>query len=126
MTFPLRTRITALYFAVLVVSFLSFAWISDFAFRNSIETTVNDAAKSNLDSVRGVLLRVPSKGSSEVEDELNNLSGLWAGAGLLQVTNEGKHVVASKGGHWIQLDEPDLVIESIREVVESVGRRNPQ
>ena len=88
MTFPLRTRITALYFAVLVVSFLSFAWISDFAFRNSIETTVNDAAKSNLDSVRGVLLRVSSKGSSEVEDELNNLSGLWAGAGLLQVTNE--------------------------------------
>jgi hypothetical protein len=68
MTFPLRTRITALYFAVLVVSFLSFAWISDFAFRNSIETTVNDAAKSNLDSVRGVLLRVSSKGSSEVED----------------------------------------------------------
>ena len=88
MTFPLRTRITALYFAVLVVSFLSFAWISDFAFRNSIETTVNDAAKSNLDGVRGVLLRVSSKGSSEVEDELNNLSGLWAGAGLLQVTNE--------------------------------------
>jgi heavy metal sensor kinase len=88
MTFPLRTRITALYFAVLVVSFLSFAWISDFAFRNSIETTVNDAAKSNLDSVRGVLLRVSSKRSSEVEDELNNLSGLWAGAGLLQVTNE--------------------------------------
>jgi hypothetical protein len=30
------------------------------------------------------------------------------------------------GGHWIQLDEPDLVIESIREVVKSVGRRNPQ
>ena len=88
MTFPLRTRITALYFAVLVVSFLSLASISDFAFRNSIETTVNDAARSNLESVRGVLLRASSKGSSEVEDELNNLSGLWAGAGLLQVTNE--------------------------------------
>lgn len=88
MTFSLRTRITALYFAVLVVSFLSLASISDFAFRNSIETTVNDAARSNLESVRGVLLRVSSKGSSEVEYELTNLSGLWAGAGLLQVINE--------------------------------------
>jgi pimeloyl-ACP methyl ester carboxylesterase len=45
---------------------------------------------------------------------------------LAQLSSQGKHVVASKGGHWIQLDEPSLVIESIREVVESVGRRNPQ
>ena len=45
---------------------------------------------------------------------------------LAHLSSHGKHVVASKGGHWIQLDEPDLVIESIREVVESVGRRRPQ
>jgi len=45
---------------------------------------------------------------------------------LAHLSSQGKHVVASKGGHWIQLDEPDLVIESIREVVESVGRRSPQ
>ncbi len=45
---------------------------------------------------------------------------------LAHLSSQGKHVVASKGGHWIQLDEPDLVIESIREVVESVGRRSSQ
>ncbi len=45
---------------------------------------------------------------------------------MAHLSSQGKHVVASKGGHWIQLDEPDLVIESIREVVESVGRRRPQ
>ena len=45
---------------------------------------------------------------------------------LAHLSSQGKHVVASKGGHWIQLDEPDLVIESIREVVESVGRRISQ
>ena len=45
---------------------------------------------------------------------------------LTRLSSQAKHVVASKGGHWIQLDEPDLVIESIREVVESVGRRRPQ
>jgi hypothetical protein len=26
-----------------------------------------------------------------------------------EATSRGKHVVASKGGHWIQLDEPDPV-----------------
>ena len=45
---------------------------------------------------------------------------------LAHLSSQGKHVVASKSGHWIQLDEPDLVIESIREVVELVGRRSPK
>jgi pimeloyl-ACP methyl ester carboxylesterase len=45
---------------------------------------------------------------------------------LAHLSSQGKHIVASKSGHWIQLDEPDLVIESIREVVELVGRRSPQ
>ena len=43
---------------------------------------------------------------------------------LAHLSSQGKHIVASKSGHWIQLDEPDLVIESIREVVESVHRRS--
>ena len=40
---------------------------------------------------------------------------------LAHLSPKGKHVVASKGGHWIQLDEPDLVIGSIREVVDLAG-----
>lgn len=44
---------------------------------------------------------------------------------LAHLSSQGKHIVASKSGHWIQLDEPALVVESIREVVESV-RRGPQ
>ena len=43
---------------------------------------------------------------------------------LAQLSSHGKHIVATKSGHWIQLDEPDLVIESIRDVVESVRRRS--
>ncbi len=43
--------------------------------------------------------------------------------GLARLSFQGKHIVASKSGHWIHLDEPDLVVESIREVVESVRRR---
>jgi pimeloyl-ACP methyl ester carboxylesterase len=29
----------------------------------------------------------------------------------------GRHIIARKSGHWIQLDEPDLVVEAIREMV---------
>ncbi|MGP0070452.1 MAG: alpha/beta fold hydrolase [Bryobacteraceae bacterium] len=29
----------------------------------------------------------------------------------------GQHIVARKSGHWIQLDEPELVVEAIREMV---------
>jgi pimeloyl-ACP methyl ester carboxylesterase len=28
----------------------------------------------------------------------------------------GKHVIAAKSGHWIQLDEPELVVQAIREM----------
>jgi hypothetical protein len=57
MKLPLRARITAWYFCVLIVSFASFAWISDYGFRHSIETTVNDASRANLESVQNVILR---------------------------------------------------------------------
>lgn len=29
----------------------------------------------------------------------------------------GKHIVARESGHWIQLDEPELVVEAIREAI---------
>jgi pimeloyl-ACP methyl ester carboxylesterase len=35
----------------------------------------------------------------------------------------GRHIVARKSGHWIQLDEPELVVQAIREMV-SIGSAN--
>jgi pimeloyl-ACP methyl ester carboxylesterase len=32
----------------------------------------------------------------------------------------GRHIIARKSGHWIHLDEPDLVVGAIREMVELV------
>jgi pimeloyl-ACP methyl ester carboxylesterase len=31
----------------------------------------------------------------------------------------GRHVVAARSAHWIQFDEPDLIVDAIRELVES-------
>ncbi len=32
----------------------------------------------------------------------------------------GRHTIARKSGHWIQLDEPELVVEAIREMAGSI------
>ena len=96
MKLPLRARITAWYFAVLVVSFVAFAWISDYGFRRSIETSLNDASRANLESIENVLRRTAPKGPGEIKDELNELSGLWAGGALLEVADaDGKLIFQS-------------------------------
>src|SRR6266542_3460760 len=37
---------------------------------------------------------------------------------LARLSFQGRHMVATKSGHWIQFDEPDLVVAAIREIVE--------
>jgi pimeloyl-ACP methyl ester carboxylesterase len=41
---------------------------------------------------------------------------------LARLSSQGRHVVAAQSGHWIQLDEPDLVVRTIEEVVEEARR----
>jgi pimeloyl-ACP methyl ester carboxylesterase len=37
----------------------------------------------------------------------------------------GKHVVVEKSGHFIQAEQPQVVIEAIRQVVNQVQRKTP-
>ena len=55
MHLTIRARLTLLYFIVLAASFIAFFWICDIGFRRSIEITVNDASRSNLEIVRRVI-----------------------------------------------------------------------
>jgi pimeloyl-ACP methyl ester carboxylesterase len=43
---------------------------------------------------------------------------------LARLSSRGYVVFASKSGHWVPYDEPELIVETIREVVESARRRN--
>jgi len=36
---------------------------------------------------------------------------------LVRRSPRGRHIIAAKSGHWIQLDEPALVVEAIREML---------
>lgn len=56
-----------------------------------------------------VLLLTPGK-SSPLSDECLN-----------QIGNNVRQVIAADSAHWIHLDEPDLVVDSIREMVAAVS-----
>jgi pimeloyl-ACP methyl ester carboxylesterase len=43
---------------------------------------------------------------------------------LAGLSSQGRHVIAAKAGHWIQFDDPELVITTIRDVVERARRSN--
>jgi pimeloyl-ACP methyl ester carboxylesterase len=43
---------------------------------------------------------------------------------LARMSSQGHVVFASKSGHWVPYDEPELIVETIREVVETVRRRH--
>lgn len=93
MKLPLRARITAWYFGVLIVTFASFAWLTDYGFRHSIETTVDDASRANLESIQKVIERTSPRGPTEIKEELEELAGLWAGAGLIEVADGSHHLI---------------------------------
>ena len=43
---------------------------------------------------------------------------------LARLSVQGRHLVAARSGHWIQFDEPELIVETIREIVDHTRRSN--
>jgi two-component system, OmpR family, heavy metal sensor histidine kinase CusS len=82
----IRARLTLLYCVVLAASFAAFFWICDFGFRRSIETTVNDASRRNLEIVQRVLENSVPRGRPKVQKELSELSELWANGAIFEVS----------------------------------------
>ena len=45
---------------------------------------------------------------------------------LARLSSNSKHLIAAESAHWIHLDEPELVVEAVREVVEQVRQATPK
>jgi pimeloyl-ACP methyl ester carboxylesterase len=43
---------------------------------------------------------------------------------LTRLSSDSRHIVATNSGHWVQFDEPDLVVAAVRDIVERVRRMN--
>jgi heavy metal sensor kinase len=93
MNLPIRARLSALYFVVLALSFVAFFWVSDVGFRRSIETTADNASRTNLETIQRLLAGNSLRGETKVRKELTELAGLWANGALFEV--------ASENGNWI-------------------------
>lgn len=72
---------------MLGLTFVAFFWVCDLGFRHSIETTVNDSSRTNLETVRRLLANTASQGDESVRAELRDLSNLWANGALLEVAD---------------------------------------
>jgi heavy metal sensor kinase len=93
MSLPIRVKLTALHSAVVILSFISFFWVSDLGFQHSIEATVNDASRTNLEVVQRLLKNKAGSGTDKLPGELRELSELWANGAIFEV--------AYSTGHWI-------------------------
>jgi pimeloyl-ACP methyl ester carboxylesterase len=47
----------------------------------------------------------------------------WRPGEITGISTETTHIVAGNSGHWIQLDEPELVVDAVRELVTRVRER---
>jgi pimeloyl-ACP methyl ester carboxylesterase len=68
------------------------------------------AAMANIQSLGSLPLIVISGSQLAPEQRSEHMS-------LAQLSTRGKHVEATQGGHWVNLDQPELVVELIRELV---------
>jgi heavy metal sensor kinase len=70
---------------VLGLSFVAFFYICDIGFERSIETTVNEASRRNLEIIRRLLESSTPLERQQLQKKLKDLSELWANGALLEV-----------------------------------------
>ena len=75
------------------MSFVAFFWICDLGFRRSIETTVNAASRTNLETVQRLVASSEGRGTEGIATELRDLADLWANGAVFEV--------ADAEGHWL-------------------------
>ena len=64
----------------------------------------------------------PAPDLSYAEDQQNREILQAMQSELAALSSEGKQVIAELSGHNIQIDQPDLVIDAIREIVDAIQK----
>jgi pimeloyl-ACP methyl ester carboxylesterase len=84
----------------------SFRGMADYL--ESLPASAAEAAALNETGAMPVIVLSASNATPQQLEERE----AWVGR-----SPRGRHIIARKSGHWIQLDEPELVVEAIRELV---------
>ncbi len=85
------------------------------ALASQIENAPASAAKvseetSDFGDMPLVVLTAANPDAKRLDDQLQTTA----------LSRAGRHVVARRSGHWIPLEEPDLVVDAVRDVVSSL------
>lgn len=90
------------------------------------ESDAQVRAAGSLGDIPLVVIRhgVPEMFAAMPADQAEKAEAVWVElqAALSRLSSRGRLIVAERSGHDIQLDQPDLVVEAVREVIRA-GRR---
>lgn len=92
-TLSIRFKLTAWYFAVLIVGFALFGVVASFAMQRGVEAAVDESLREQTRGVRELMELELSEGYEALEGELRQHSEIQAEANLFQVSDEQ--------GEWI-------------------------
>ncbi len=100
------------------------AWCQPKCFRAMADQLRVFQEATEADAVRRPSVRdIPLAVISGADQPVNVRSSHEA---LARMSRHGRHFVASKGGHWVPFDEPELVVDAIRYIVETSRRAHPE
>jgi heavy metal sensor kinase len=92
-TLSIRFKLTAWYFAVLIVGFALFGVVASFAMQRGVEAAVDESLREQTRGIRELMELELSEGYEALEGELRQHSEIQAEANLFQVSDEQ--------GEWI-------------------------
>ncbi len=93
------------------------AWVNLAQARAARLITLGDMPLIVLSRGRGKMSAGP--GVSAEDAERQNAVEAEMQAELAALSSRGKHIIAEESGHYIQVDQPELVVDAIREVVQT-------
>ena len=97
----------------------------------SVEESAAQVRAAQIGSLGDIPLVVLTRGLSTdldllglSEEEAQQGEAVWdeLQAELAALSSNGERVIAEQSGHYVHADQPELVIDAIRDVVEATGR----
>ncbi len=96
---------------------------------NTVEESSAEVRALNLTSLGNMPLIVLSAGHGDAIVSLSDAENqqIWKElqveqSELVALSSDSKQIIAEQSGHFIQLDQPDLVIEAIREMMDAIRK----
>lgn len=97
------------------------------AWKTELDASETSAAQvRETGSMKNIPLVVITAGALKfppgIDAEQANQKWMERQAQLTKLSSSGKHIVAEKSDHYVQLDEPEIVIDAVRGLVENARR----